>query len=79
MQQLILWIAIAIQRPIMHKLKLTGQNLGQVFNFKCGRVCQYRAVALIIKTGKLKVENSAQTTFMFSTGSFPAPRISDGR
>jgi len=58
----------------MDELKLTGQNLGRVFNFKCGRVCLYHAVAFIIKTAKLKVENSAQTTFRFSPISFFTPR-----
>ena len=57
----------------MDELKLTGQNLGRVFNFKCGRVCLYRVFALIIKTAKLKVENSAQTTFSFSPVSIRAP------
>ncbi len=61
---------------VMDKLKLTGQNLGRVFNFKCGRACLYHAVVLIIKTAKLKVENSAQTTFRFSPVSFCTLRSS---
>jgi hypothetical protein len=58
----------------MDKLKLTGQNLGRVFNFKCERVCLYHAVTLITKTDKLKVEYSAQTTFRFSPVSVCAPQ-----
>ncbi len=53
---------------------LTGQNLGRVFNFKWFRVEPYLAIALIIKTAQLKVENLAQTTFRFSPVSFRAPR-----
>jgi len=63
-------------RLVMDKLKLTGQNLGRVFNFACGCVCLCHAVALIIKTAKLKVENSTQTTFSFSPVSIRAPWIS---
>ncbi len=62
------------------KLKLTGQNLGRVFNFKNGHVRLYLAITLITKTAgnfsataKLKVENSAQTTFRLSPVSFCAP------
>jgi hypothetical protein len=65
---------ITAKAAFMDKLKLTGQNLGQVFNFKCGRACLYHAVTVIIKTAKLKVENSAQTTFRLSPVSFCAPR-----
>jgi len=57
----------------MDKLKITGQNLGRVFNFKNGHVRPYLAITLIIKTAKLKVENSAQTTFRLSPVSFGAP------
>jgi hypothetical protein len=59
----------------MDKLKLTGQNLGRVFNFKCGRVCLHHGVTLITKTAKFKVENLVQTTFSFSPVSFCAPRM----
>jgi hypothetical protein len=59
----------------MDKLKLAGQNLGRVFNFKHGRVCLYHTVTLINKTTKLKVENLDQTTFRFSTVSFHSPRL----
>jgi hypothetical protein len=51
----------------MDKIKLTGQNLGQAVNFKSGRVRLHLEISLITKTAKLKVENSAQTTFRFST------------
>jgi hypothetical protein len=57
----------------MDKLKLTGQNLGRVFNFKFELVCPYLAIELITKTAQLKVENLAQTTFRFSPVSFRAP------
>jgi hypothetical protein len=59
----------------MDKLKLTGQNLGQVFNFKCGLACLYDAVVLIIKTAKLKVENSAQTILGSLPSAFALPGL----
>ncbi len=34
----------------MDKLKLTGPNLGRVFNIQCGHVRQCRKIAHIIKT-----------------------------
>jgi hypothetical protein len=52
--------------------KLTGHNLGWVFSSRCGRACLCYAIMLLTKTAKLKVENSAQTTFRFSPISFGA-------
>jgi hypothetical protein len=48
---------------------------GQVFNSKCGHGHLYLAITLIIKTVKLKVENSAQTTFRLSPATFRAPPL----
>ncbi len=59
----------------LDKLKLIGQNLGQVFNFKYGSVSLYHAFMLITKTAKLKVENSSQETFRFSPVSFRTPQL----
>jgi hypothetical protein len=59
----------------LDKLKLTGQNLGRVFNFKCGHISLQHAVELITKIAKLKVENSARATFRFSPVSFHHPRL----
>jgi hypothetical protein len=50
----------------MDKPQLTGQNLGRVFNSRCGRVVFAIQVTLITKTALLKVENWGQTTFRFS-------------
>ncbi len=44
------------------QVKLTGQNLGQVFNSRYGHACIRHAIALITKTALLKVENLGQTT-----------------
>ncbi len=58
----------------MDKLKLTGQNLGRVFNFRRAHFGLYHAVILITKTAKLKVEISAQTAFRFSPVNYRTPR-----
>jgi hypothetical protein len=58
----------------MDKLKLTGQNLGRVFKSRLGRVGSGHELYTFRKTAKLKVENSAQTIFRFSSVSFRAPR-----
>jgi hypothetical protein len=42
-------------RP-MGKLKLTGQNLGQVFNSKLGQACMCLAIASIKKRPNLKLK-----------------------
>jgi len=58
----------------MDKLKLTGVNLGRVFNYRRGRAgVLIDKYTHIINTAKLKVENSAQTSFRFSPVSFLAP------
>jgi hypothetical protein len=54
---------------------LTRQNLGQVFNSRHGRTCLCRAIVLVPKIAKLKVENSAQTTFRLSPFRFLATRL----
>jgi hypothetical protein len=59
----------------MDKLKLTGRNLGQAFNSRCGHACLCHAILLITKTAKLKVENLSKTTFRFSLISFSTPRL----
>jgi hypothetical protein len=57
----------------MDKLQLTGQNLGQVFNFRNGSV-RARAFSLSqSKTAQLRAENSAQTTFRFSPVGYHKP------
>ncbi len=58
---------------IMDKLKLTGQNLGRVFNSRLGCSCIDHAIVHITKRPNL-VENSAQTAFRFSPISFRTPR-----
>jgi hypothetical protein len=58
------------------KQKVTGQNLGWVFNSRCGCACLCHAITLIAKTALLEVENSVQTTFRLSPVSFYAPRFS---
>jgi hypothetical protein len=60
------------------QVKLTGQNLGQVFSSKSGRAFLGHAVALITKTAQIKVQNSAQTTFRLSAISFWTPLFSPG-
>ncbi len=40
----------------MDKLKLTGQNLGRVFNSKLGRACKCSAIAYITKQPNLKMK-----------------------
>jgi hypothetical protein len=40
----------------MDKLKLTGQKPGRIFNFECGCVRLYIAIALITKQPHLKLE-----------------------
>jgi len=52
------------------QLKLTGRNLGRVFKSRLGRVCIGHKLYTFCKTAKLKVENSAITTFRFSPVSF---------
>jgi hypothetical protein len=52
---------------------LTGQNLGRVFNSRCGRTCACHVITLITKTAQLKVENSARTTLRFSPVNLRAP------
>ncbi len=56
------------------KLNLTGQDLSRVFNsrYGCDGVCH--ATVIQIKTAKLKVVNSAQTTFWLSPQSFSSPQ-----
>ncbi len=53
--------------PVMDKLKLTGQNLGRVFNFRNGRAHDHAFALLQSKTAQLKVKNLAQTTFRLSS------------
>jgi hypothetical protein len=50
----------------MDKHMLTGRKLGCVFNSKCGYAYLSRAIILITKTARLKVENLAKTTFRLS-------------
>jgi hypothetical protein len=57
----------------MDKLKLTGENLGQVFNSRYVFAYVAHATVLRTKAAKLKVENSAQTTFRFFPARFHAP------
>jgi hypothetical protein len=59
----------------MDKLKLTVQNLGQVFNSSHGCACACQTIQLITETAKLNVENSSRTTFRLSPISFRALRI----
>jgi hypothetical protein len=40
----------------MDKFKLTGQNLGRVFNSRLGRACMFRAIAYITKQPNLKLK-----------------------
>jgi hypothetical protein len=58
--------SLSQKQDTMDKLKPTGQNLDRVFNFKCGRVRLYLAIALITKNRQLKNENSALATFRLS-------------
>jgi hypothetical protein len=60
---------------IMDKLKLTGQNLGQVSHSKLGHTLYIPCYCIHKKMARLKAENSAQTTFRFSPVSFRAPRF----
>jgi hypothetical protein len=60
----------------MDKLNQKRQNLGRVFNSRCGHSCILAPP--ITKTAKLKVENSARTTLMFSPVSFRFPLSPDG-
>ncbi len=59
----------------MDKLKLTGRDLGQAFNSRCGCACLRHVVVLIIKTDYLKVENSTKENdnFRLSPVNFPSP------
>jgi hypothetical protein len=41
---------------VIDKLKLTGQNLGQVFNFRQGRTFVCYAITLITKQPTLKLK-----------------------
>ena len=42
---------------VIDKLKLTGQNLGQVFNFRlCRACCTHHAIVLITKQPNLKLK-----------------------
>jgi hypothetical protein len=43
----------------MDKFMPTGQNLGRIFNCRCGDACAYHAIMLVTKTTNLKVENAA--------------------
>jgi hypothetical protein len=40
----------------MDKLKLTGQNLGRVFNSRLGHACMFRVIAYITKQPNLKLK-----------------------
>jgi hypothetical protein len=55
----------------MGKLKLTGQNLCRVFNFECGCVRLYLAIALITKQLSLKLKTRAKQLL----GSLPLPFV----
>jgi len=63
------WRNFSYWTPIWHELsnqlKITGQNLGCVFNCRSGHACLCHITTLITKTALIKVENSAQTTFRF--------------
>jgi len=61
---------------ILDKLKLTGRNLGRVFNFKCGHVHLYFAMTLRTKTAQLKVDNLTKTAFRFLPLTFVLPALS---
>ncbi len=51
----------------LDKVKLTGQNLGRVFNFRRGRACLCHAIAFIQKQPSLKLK----TRPLKSLGSVP--------
>ncbi len=58
----------------MDKLKLTGQNLGRVFNSKRGHACQHQAITLVTKTVQLEAKKLAKMTFRCSPITFRALR-----
>ncbi len=59
----------------MDKLKLTGWTLGWLFNSRSGCMSCHALIAQYNNTTKLRVENSAQTTFRFSPVRYCAPRL----
>jgi hypothetical protein len=46
----------AVLTLAMCKLKLSGQNLGRVFNSRLGRACMHCAIAYITKQPNLKLK-----------------------
>ncbi len=44
------------KRMCMGKIKLTGQNLGWVFNSRLGHACMFRVIAYITKQPNLKLK-----------------------
>ncbi len=57
------------------KARPTGENLGRVFNFKCGWAFQCHAITFITKTAQFKVENLAQTTLCYLPLAFVLPSV----
>ncbi len=55
--------------------KLSGKNLGQIFNFRLGYGFAPHTNFRTEKQPKLKVEKSGKTTFRFHPVSFLAPRV----
>jgi hypothetical protein len=59
-------------------MEILRQNLGRVFNSRCGRARLRHAVMLITETAKLKVENPARITFSLSPVKFHADTMTGG-
>jgi hypothetical protein len=58
----------------MDKLRPTGQNLGQVFYFRYGRVRAVHFLCEGVKLPNLKLKTRPKASFRFSPVSYCAPR-----
>jgi dolichyl-phosphate-mannose--protein O-mannosyl transferase len=67
-----------IKRKHMDKIKLTGQNLGCIFNYRRWRFFICHAIAVKTKTAKLNVENLSRTTLIISSARCQAPKTHQG-
>ncbi len=62
----------------MNKLKLKGQNLGQVFNSSLESVCIYCAIAFITKWPNLKLKTWPKPLFGSLLFAFVLPTLDLG-
>jgi hypothetical protein len=61
----------------MDKLKLTGQNLGQVFNSRLGRACICHAIACMTKRPNLKLKTQPKQLLGSLPLAFTLPTLGD--